>query len=493
MIMLKPKPNEVRKPTRTISGITPIAVMLPPRKCEHGACLYCPNLNVPQSYTPKSPVVMRAMRVDYDSYKQVKARLQAFEAMNHPTDKIELIIMGGTFLEYPKKFQYEFIKGLYDALNKKKSKNLEQAKKLNEKTKHRCVALCIETRPDVCSKYIERMRDWGATRVELGVQIIDDEIYKKVKRGHTVKDVSEATKNLKDAGFKVGYHIMPGLPGSNLKKDLKLFKKLFSDERFKPDQLKIYPCQVIPGSELEKIYWKRKYKPYTKEKTEKILLEMLKVVPRYCRVMRVMREIPPDYLVAGTIKIDLRKDIEEEFRKNKTKLKEIRYREIGFALRDSKEVDLNVKLKITKYKASKGTEYFLEVVNKDDILFSLLRLRIFAPNHQVGLEEVGLKEGVHQVGASSSSSPSVKGDVNTEGNEAIIRELHVYGQALNLGIKNKKAVQHAGIGKWLMQEAEKIVKEKKIKKLSVISGVGVREYYRKLGYKLEDSYMVKNF
>ena len=493
MIMLKPKPNEVRKPTRTISGITPIAVMLPPRKCEHGACLYCPNLNVPQSYTPKSPVVMRAMRVDYDSYKQVKARLQAFEAMNHPTDKIELIIMGGTFLEYPKKFQYEFIKGLYDALNKKKSKNLEQAKKLNEKTKHRCVALCIETRPDVCSKYIERMRDWGATRVELGVQIIDDEIYKKVKRGHTVKDVSEATKNLKDAGFKVGYHIMPGLPGSNLKKDLKLFKKLFSDERFKPDQLKIYPCQVIPGSELEKIYWKRKYKPYTKEKTEKILLEMLKVVPRYCRVMRVMREIPPDYLVAGTIKIDLRKDIEEEFRKNKTKLKEIRYREIGFALRDSKEVDLNVKLKITKYKASKGTEYFLEVVNKDDILFGLLRLRIFAPNHQVGLEEVGLKEGVHQVGASSSSSPSVKGDINTEGNEAIIRELHVYGQALNLGIKNKKAVQHAGIGKWLMQEAEKIVKEKKIKKLSVISGEGVREYYRKLGYKLEDSYMVKNF
>ena len=237
--MLTPNKDEIRKPTKTISGITPVAVMLPPRKCKHGACLYCPNLNVPQSYTPKSPVVMRAMRVNYDAYKQVKSRLEAFKAMNHRTDKIELIIMGGTFLEYPKRFQYEFIKRCYDALNNKKSRDLETAKKLNEKSKQRCVALCVETRPDVMD--IEKMKDWGVTRVELGVQIIDDKIYKKVKRGHTVKDVVDATKILKDAGFKVGYHIMPGLPKSNKKKDLTLFKKLFTDERFKPDQLKLYP------------------------------------------------------------------------------------------------------------------------------------------------------------------------------------------------------------------------------------------------------------
>ncbi len=297
--------------------------------------------------------------------------------------------------------------------------------------------------------------DFGCTRVELGVQIIDDKIYKKIKRGHTIKDVVDATRCLKDAGFKVGYHIMPGLPGSNLKKDIKLFKKLFSDEKFKPDQLKLYPCQVIPGSELEKIYWKKKFSPYTREETEKILISMLKAVPRYCRVMRIMREIPPDYLVAGTIKIDLRKDIEEALRNKKINLKEIRFREIGFALRDKKLIDTKLNLKITKYSASQGEEYFLEIVNKEDILSGLLRLRINKKS-------------------------------------AIIRELHVYGQALNLGKKSDNSSQHKGIGKWLIDCAEEIVRDKSINSLKIISGVGVREYYRKLKYKLDDEgYMVK--
>jgi len=456
--------NQIRKPMRTISGITPVAVMLPPRKCEHGNCIYCPNLNVPQSYTPRSPVVMRAMRVEYSAYEQVKERVKVFEIMGHPTDKVELIVMGGTFLEYPKKFQYEFVKNCYDALNEKKSKTLAEAKKLNERARCRCVALCVETRPDVCSEYIERMREWGVTRVELGVQIIDNKIYKKIKRGHLVKDVAEATESLKDAGFKVGYHIMPGLPGSNLKKDLALFKKLFSDERFKPDQLKIYPCQVMPNSELENLYWKKKFIPYTKEETEKILIEMLKVVPRYCRVMRIMREIPPEYIVAGTIKIDLRKIIEEDLRRSREKINEIRWREIGF---NSTE-DFGLKLRITKYKASGGEEYFLEITNKDDVLFGLLRLRI-------------------------------------KGKNAIIRELHIYGQSLKLGEKIKEIAQHIqqgwniehaqhkGLGKRLMQKAEKIVKNKKIKTLKIISGVGVRKYYQKLGYSLEEEYMVKRF
>jgi len=395
---------------------------------------------------------MRAMRVNYDAYEQVKERLKVFEAMGHPTEKVELIIMGGTFLEYQKKFQYEFVKSCYDALNEKISKTLEEAKKKNEKARHRCVGLCVETRPDVCSEFIVRMREWGVTRVELGVQIIDDGIYKKVKRGHKVEDVVLATRSLKDAGFKVGYHIMPGLPGSSLKKDLELFKKLFSDERFKPDQLKLYPCQVMPGSELEDLYWKKKYVPYTREETEKILLEMLKDVPRYCRVMRVMREIPPEYIVAGTIKIDLRKSIEEELRKSKVKIKEIRWREVGFNSTD----DLDLKPKTIRYKASEGEEYFLEIVNSDEVLFGLLRLRIKNKN-------------------------------------AIVRELHVYGQALKLGDKVEEVAQHRGFGKWLLQEAEKICLRKKIRKLKIISGVGVREYYQKLGYELEGEEMVKRF
>jgi elongator complex protein 3 len=357
--------------------------------------------------------------------------------------------MGGTFLEYPEKFQYEFVKGLYDGLNGKISKNLSEAKYINEKAKHRCVALCIETRPDVCCEFIERMREFGCTRVELGVQLIDDEVYKLVKRGHTVKDVADATKCLKDAGFKVGYHLMPGLPGSNPEKDLNLFYKIFSDERFKPDQIKIYPCQVLSSSQLEKLYWDGKYKPYSPEEIQKLLVKMLKVIPRYCRVMRIMREIPLEYLIAGSKHIGIRKDVEDKLRKDKVKLKEIRYREIGF---NKENVNNDLKLKTTKYSASGGKEYFLEIVNKQDVLFGLLRLRIFN---------------------------------NKNKKNAIIREVHVYGQSLKLGEEAKEAGQHTGLGKWLIGEAENISKKEKCKEINIISGVGVREYYKKLGYELE--------
>lgn len=452
--MLKSK--KLRKPTKSISGVVPVAVMLPPRKCKHGNCIYCPSMNVPQSYTPKSPAVMRAMNLGYDAYKQVKARIQSFNVMNHPTDKIELIIMGGTFLEYPLKFQYKFVKNCYDAMNGSESSSLEKAKKLNEKSKNRCVALCVETRPDVCSlEDIKRLREFGCTRVELGVQIIDDSIYEKVQRGHKIKDVVDATKRLKDHGFKIGYHIMPGLPGSNPKKDLKLFKKIFSDSRFRPDQLKLYPCQVMPFSELEKWYWDKKYVPYSKQIIENVLVQMLKNTPRYCRVMRVMREIPPEFIVAGTKKIDLRKIIEEGLRKNKIKLNEIRYREVGFSKVKETSIE-QLKLKTTKYNASKGKEYFLEFVNKEDILFGLLRLRIIQ-------------------------------------SEAIVRELHVYGPALKLNQKGKIS-QHLGLGKRLLLKAEEIAKRNNCSEIKIISGVGVRDYYRDRGYFLgEEDLMIKKF
>jgi elongator complex protein 3 len=446
------KNQKVRKPVRTISGVTPLTVVLKPRKCDHGTCIYCPGGDkVPQSYTDKSPAIMRALALHFDPSEQVKNRLKVLKKMNHPVDKIELIILGGTFLQYPIKYQYEFVKKCFDALNGKNSKDLDKAKKLNETSKHRCIAMCIENRPDNCSdKEIKRMLEFGVTRVEIGVQIIDDEIYKKTNRGHTVKDVVEATERLKNAGFKVGYHIMPGLPYSNPKKDLKMFKEIFDDEKFKPDQLKIYPCQIIENSPLEKIYKKIKYKPYSEEETKKIVKEMISLIPEYCRIMRIMREIPKDKIIEDSVKLDLRKDIEEKLRFSGVKINEIRMREIGF----NKNIDSNIKLKIIEYNASEGKEFFLEFINKDNIIFGLLRLRI------------------------------------SKGN-AIVRELHVYGQALKLGEKTKGASQHKGIGKLLMTEAEKITKENKIKELSIISGIGVREYYRKLGYKLEGTYMVK--
>ncbi len=445
--------EKFRKPTKTISGVTPLAVMIKPGKCKHGACLYCPSLNAPQSYTPESPAVLRAKALDYNPYKQVKSRLNAFRMMKHPTDKIEIIVMGGTFLSYPEKYQTNFIKSCYDALNNKASKNLEHAKKLNEKAKHRCIALCIETRPDICSeKHIKRMLDFGATRCELGVQIIDDRIYEKINRGHKVKDVIYATKRLKNAGFKIGYHIMPGLPGSSMKHDIELFKKLFSDENFKPDQLKIYPTQVLKGSDLEDLYKRGEYKPYTDNQLVKLMIKLKSFVPEYCRIMRIMREIPPAYLVAGTLKIDLRKIIE-----NKAKCKCIRCREIGFALREKKKVERNIRIKIIKYSASDGKEFFLQFVNKDNIIFGLCRLRISE-------------------------------------DKAFIRELHVFGKSLSLGKKplaKKNEYQHKGLGKRLMLEAEKIARQNKCKKILVISGIGVRDYYKRLGYILEEPYMTK--
>ncbi|MEM2956463.1 MAG: tRNA uridine(34) 5-carboxymethylaminomethyl modification radical SAM/GNAT enzyme Elp3 [Candidatus Pacearchaeota archaeon] len=448
----------LKKPTKTISGVTPLAVMLHPRKCPHGTCLYCPSLNVPQSYTPNSPAVLRAKSLNYDPYKQVINRLNSFKTMNHPTDKIELIIMGGTFLSYPIDFQYKFIKKCYDALNGKISKSLEEAKSINETAKHRCVALCIETRPDVCSdKEIKRMLEFGATRVELGVQMPDDKLYKINKRGHTVKDVVQATKRLKDAGFKVGYHLMPGLPGSNPEKDLKLFKKLFSDERFRPDQIKIYPCQVLPGSELVKLYKEGKYEPYSLDELIPLLIKFKLTVPRYCRIMRIMREIPPRYMIAGTKRIDLRKVLAEELRKQNKKCKCIRCREVGLFLRDNPQTKLDNTLtfKKTEYSASQGKELFLEIVNKDDIIFGLCRLRI------------------------------------NKDKTAFIRELHVYGPQTEIGKKNKSSYQHKGLGSQLIKEAENIAKKEKCKILNVISGVGVREYYRRLGYSLSGYYMKK--
>lgn len=448
----------MRKPTKTISGVAPLAVMLPPRKCPHGACTYCPSFDAPQSYTPESPAVLRARECNYDAKKQVEVRLKSFEAMEHPTDKIELIIMGGTFLAYPEDFQEEFVKNCYDALNECESETLEEAKKINETARYRCVAQCIETRPDYCTeKDIKKILRWGATRVELGVQAIDDKIYKKVNRGHTVQDVIDATARLKKAGFKVGYHLMPGIPGSNKEKDLEMFKEIFNSDGFKPDQIKIYPCQVLKGSGIVQSYYGGEYLPYTRKDAAEVVIEMLKLTPRYCRIMRIMREIPPSYLIAGVKNIDMRKDIEEEIRKEKVKIDEIRFREIGFALRDGREVKVDIEIKVTEYMASNGKEFFIEAVNSDDILFGLLRLRL------------------------------------DNGKPAMVRELHVYGPTLKLKEKAGEEWQHKGLGKKLMAKAEEIAKENLKEKIQVISGVGVREYYKNLGYELDSEkiYMEK--
>ena len=454
-----------KRAIRTLSGVAPIAVLTKPYKCP-GQCLFCPSESkMPKSYLSNEPAVMRAILCKFDPYKQVKMRLDALKMTGHDTDKCELIVMGGTWSYLPKKYQDWFIKRCFDGFNGKVAKNLTQAQKWNEKAKYRVIGLTLETRPDyITPKEILRMRELGATRVEIGVQTIDDKILKLNKRGHLIEQIIKATKLLKDAGFKISYHMMPNLPGSTPAKDLAMFKKLFTDQNFQPDMLKIYPCVVTKTSELYKWLKQGRYKPYSDKQLLELLIKIKKIIPPYVRISRLIRDIPKESIMAGNKISNLRQLIQEEFKRTGQFCQCIRCREARnqtFSLK-------GFKLKIRKYKASQGLEYFLSYESKDGkTLFAFLRLRIYKSNQDV------LK-----------ILPELQ-------DTAMIREVHTYGQLIPLNSK-QTAVQHIGLGKRLILEAEKIAKKQGYKKIAVISGIGVREYYKNLGYSLWKTYMVKN-
>ncbi|MCD6279447.1 tRNA uridine(34) 5-carboxymethylaminomethyl modification radical SAM/GNAT enzyme Elp3 [Candidatus Micrarchaeota archaeon] len=467
----------VKRITRTISGVTPVAVMTN-STCPHGRCIYCPRGDkAPQSYTGKEPAALRAEQNHFDPWLQVKARLRQYEETGHPTDKCELIIMGGTFLAQSLRYKYDFIKGCYDAFNDRYTQNLKIAKKMNETARHRIIGLTIETRPDWCKKaHIDEMLTYGATRVELGVQTLRNDIYKRVERGHTIEDVVNATRWLKDSGFKICYHIMPGLMVSK-NEDIEMYKQLFTDERFQPDMLKIYPTMVMQGTKLYDMWKKGQYKPYDTNDAVEVISEMYRYIPEYVRVMRVQRDIPTPLITAGVMKSNLRELVEREAESKGIKIKEIRYREIGLSRYKTDknkthkyETNENSepKIDIITYTASKGREYFISYKN-DDALFGFVRLRIpYMPFRKEITEETGL-----------------------------IRELHVYGYEVPISEEARKAgqkelaAQHKGIGRLLMEKAEQIAVDEGMKYMIVISGVGVREYYRKLGYSLKGAYMWK--
>ncbi len=458
----------MKKFARTISGVTPLAVMTKPMPCP-GKCLYCPTyVGAPQSYTPESPAVLRAKVSNFDAGGQVKVRLRMFEDMGHPTDKIELIIMGGTFLAQPLEYQYQFIKNLYDALNGVVSASLEDAKKINETARNRCTGLCIETRPDWCGEAeIKRMLEFGTTRVELGVQTLDDNIYELVRRGHGVKAVVDATKRLRDSGFKVYYHWMPGLPGSSPEKDLEMSIQLFTDDRFKPDGLKLYPTMVVQGTELEKWYQEGRYQPYDDETMINLIIKFKALIPKYVRIPRVLRDIPSKYIVAG-LKDSLRDIVREKMKEHGIECHCTRCREYGHRLLVGREIG-EPHLTRMDYIAANGREIFLSFEDDNETLFGLLRLRI-----------------------QSKHVPSLKG--GKRGVEAIIRELHIFGPEVPLSEKNDSAAQHKGYGKALLREAERIAKEEfKAKRMVILSGTGAKEYYRvEFGYAKQGDYMVKS-
>lgn len=478
-----------KKQIRTLSGVAPIAVLTKSYKCP-GNCIYCPSeKDMPKSYLSNEPAVMRAQLCDFHPFKQVALRIKALQANGHETDKLELIVMGGTWDGLPSRYKLWYIYNCFAAannpaiktqgtINNKQGKikikkiklktqsqvtwkDLYKEQKKNETAKHRIVGLTLETRPDYISqKSALQMREFGCTRVELGVQHIDDKILKLNNRGHNIKETINATKILRDFGFKITYHLMPNLPGSNPKKDYEMFQELFSNPDFQPDQIKIYPCVVTKYSKLYKLYKQGKYKPYSDKQLKDLLIKIKKIIPYYVRIIRVIRDIPEESIVAGNKITNLRDLLN-------TKCKCIRCREVGHQNKTQNSINNKqgkIKLFIQKYKAGNGIEYFLSYESVDrKILYAFCRLRV--------PKKINNKYWVSNI--------------------PMIRELHVYGQMVPINAKIKMASQHKGLGKKLLKQAEKIVLDNKFNQIAVISGIGVREYYKKLNYKLKDTYLMK--
>lgn len=461
------------KPVRTASGVAVIAIMTRPHPCPHGVCVYCPGgvrNNSPQAYTGHEPAALRGKQNDYDSYKQVSSRVRQLMSAGHKLSKTEIIVMGGTFLSTPTEYQESFIKGALDALNGVDSSNLEAAKIIAEKARFRNVGMTIETRPDWCKqKHVDNMLSYGATRVEIGVQVLDDEIYRIMRRGHTVDDVVESFQIAKDAAYKIVAHMMPGLPGSNPQKDIESLRQLFENESFRPDMLKIYPTLLIQSADLYQWWLEGRYKPYGVKEMVEIIAEVKRFIPKWVRIMRIQRDIPAKMIVDGVRKSNLRELVLAEVKRQGFSCKCIRCREVG--LKQIKEKIRfrpdGIGLNRINYDASEGKEIFLSFDEVScDALVGFLRLRI--PSDKAHRPEVMAKDA------------------------ALIRELHVYGPVVPVGEKEDSSWQHKGFGRALMEEAERIAAEEfDAKKIVVISALGTKEYYRKLGYESDGPYVSK--
>ncbi|MCQ2085965.1 MAG: tRNA uridine(34) 5-carboxymethylaminomethyl modification radical SAM/GNAT enzyme Elp3 [archaeon] len=450
-------PYLLKKPIRTMSGVAVIAVMTSPYPCPHGKCTYCPggvDNSSPQSYTGKEPAARRASRNSFDPYKQVSERILQLEAIGHITDKIDLIVMGGTFTSREEKYQTWFIKRCFDALNGCDSPDIDTAHKWNETAKHRCVGITIETRPDIFDDtQIEIALRLGVTRVEFGVQILDDEILRLVGRGHGISEVIEATKRCKDHGLGVCYHLMPGLPKSSPKHDLECFKEVFNNDNFRPDMLKFYTTLVIAGTELYKIWNAGKYIPYNVEDAVTLLADMKALVPDYVRIQRVQRDIPAPQIAAGILKSNIRQLIHEKLKETGRKCRCIRCREVGHN-NDPPDDLSSIKMHDLIYRASNKEEHFINLSCCDQLI-GYLRLRL---DSQIW---------------------------------STIRELKVFGKSAEIGSYGENW-QHQGFGKKLVAKAERITIESGRSRIRVISGIGARENYKALGYSLDGVYMIKN-
>lgn len=507
------------RPIRTLSGVAPVTLLTKPFPCP-GRCVYCPTEpNMPKSYLSNEPAAMRAVFNRFHPGHQIATRLATYAVNQHASGKIEIIILGGTWSAYPHSYQQWFIHSCYQSCNQfyhapsatpftpehasplnasklERKEHLKRARDsyvpppettisdndllqeqmINETARHRIVGLCLETRPDWIKRdEIAQMRHFGATRIQLGIQSIYDDVLDLIKRGHRVEKAIWATRVLKDAGFKVDHHYMPNLPGSTPERDLAMMRTVFENPDFRPDQIKIYPTVVNEYAELKQWHHDGRWKPYTDDELIELAINIKQLVPPYVRINRLIRDIPGESILAGNTVTNLRQEIHRIMRQRGLACRCIRCREA----RGSTVNPNSVRIFTEKYTSSGGWEYFISAENADRaILYAFVRLRIPSQFFHQG-----------RFGAYRSSYPHDQ--LPELSNAALIRELHTYGQLVPVSSEKTDAVQHQGLGKRLMTEAEQIVASLGIPRIAVISGVGVRDYYRKLGYRLEGTYMTK--
>jgi elongator complex protein 3 len=455
------------KPAKTASGVAVIAVMPKPYACPHGRCIYCPGgleFNTPLSYIGTEPATKVAQKFNYDPYEQVRSKMEQLQSRGHDIGKTEIVIVGGTFPFMPVDYQRHFAKSCYDALNGNKSSTLQQAISSNEIAENRCVGFTVETKPDYCKQsHIDLMLELGVTRIEIGVQSLNNKVYKLVNRGHTLDDVIHAFRTARDAGYKIVAHMMPGLPGSSIEEDIEDFRRLFEDDSFKPDMLKIYPTLVLQNTGLYNMYKKVKYQAYSEDELVNVIVEAKKLVPEWVRIMRMQREIESSDIIAGPKSGNLRQIVLKNLRQQGYTCRCIRCRETG--LQRSYPLENEVEFRRIDYTASGGQEIFLSYESKKgDTILGFLRLRKVAKPHRDELDD-----------------------------SAVVRELHIYGQAINVGRGDRgDSYQHRGLGTKLLKEAERISKEELgVNKIAVISAVGTRQYYKKFGYQQDGPYVSK--
>jgi elongator complex protein 3 len=456
------------KPTRTLSGVTTVTVLTRFHPCP-GECIFCPQEDqLPKSYLSEEPGAKRGVENEFDPYLQVSNRIRALEAVGHPTDKIELLILGGSFSAYPQDYQAWFVQRCFDAMNAVDpgedagSETLSEAQARNVYTAHRNVGLVIETRPDLVDKAaLTWYRQLGVTKVQMGAQSFDDRILDLNKRGHTAKETLDTTALLRAGGFKVVLHWMPNLLGATPASDREDFLRMWGEGAYCPDEIKIYPCQLLEGTELMAHWHSGDYQPYAEGTLLDLIAEVKTSVPRYCRINRIIRDIPSTYVVAGNKNTSLRQDIQQEMQRRGTRCECIRCREIRKKRVSAEVLNLNDLV----YHPAHAEEHFLSYDTTDDHLAGFLRLSLPEDTGATGIPELA--------GA------------------AIIREVHVYGQSLELGEERSGIAQHSGLGTRLIQRSEEIAREKGYQQMAVIAAVGTRAYYAERGYRLGEAYMVK--